>query len=810
LMGDSEQEPGLGQMLIATADVGGSADGVDFQDDAKSSPLIDLGMLGGLGHFISLVKARLSDASKTLELEREAAPEAEWAQLEKRAVTRRQLYTWLSAMEGSLELPGFVDRFIADQTSAALLLHALGAGNLESFAAVPTIEAVLQDPTGSQLTHNLTELLAVGGDHAKGGRTNESDSAAAAVATELRNKCLEKGTLDIILLHLGKLHGMSSANFDWTDQFEDPAVVRERKAKEKEHAEKEKAKAAIIAAKEKKSSKSKSGQASSGSGGDEPFVIPAQGFSGDSSSSSSSGGGGNTLLSKKANEGSGGANKPPKKVVDASTKGTFNCLSAFLDVNGHGAAVAEGVNMGHLRRALEASPLVKVLQSVMMATETDDVLERPQWYVAIVRLLSMMSKHAAIVGLVDVGAGPTSPYEQLKKLRFKVDALVQMEEGAEAKDAGSKAATKKKTSKLLHEMKSHIVEATVAVDAWRLSSPPERADSGGSAADGSDGYETLYAVRMAKHHFAYRSILGDASHVFKYKSEIASSKDAKPERQKALLRELTGNLLELPIHFNTSTLVRVDEVTQHAMQFLVLAGQEGGGSPYDGGCFLFDLYVPPTYPRTPPKVTLATTGGGTVRFNPNLYLDGYVCLTVLNAKGSGGETWRAGDSNLFEVIMAIQSFVLNKMYPLFNEPAEGSKFRGADTDAETKRRARTAHWSGSQFGETGYQAVREGTLEHAMIGQLRNPSAGFEDAIREHFLLKGTYIVRQVEGWIADADRFPDDAATHKKKLESLLVEFKDELKKLTSEGKYTDGTAVGDAPAVVKDATYKYQQYPF
>merc|ERR1712166_224670 len=250
--------------------------------------------------------------------------------------------------------------------------------------------------------------------------------------------------------------------------------------------------------------------------------------------------------------------------------------------------------MGHLRRALQSSPLIKVLQSVMMATETDDVLERPQRYVAIVGLLSAMSKHAAIVGLVDVGAGPTSPYEQLKKLRFKVDALVQMEDGdAESKGAGK--ATKKKTKKLLEQMKAHIVDATAAVDAWRLTSPPERANSGGGGSgDGSDGYETLYAMRMAKHHFAYRGILGDASHVFKYKSEIAGSKDAKPERQKALLRELTGNLLELPIHFNTSTLVRADEVTQHAMQFLVLAGQEGGGSPYDGGCFLFDLYVPPT------------------------------------------------------------------------------------------------------------------------------------------------------------------------------------------------------------------------
>ena len=43
------------------------------------------------------------------------------------------------------------------------------------------------------------------------------------------------------------------------------------------------------------------------------------------------------------------------------------------------------------------------------------------------------------------------------------------------------------------------------------------------------------------------------------------------------------------------------------------------GTPYSGGCFIFDIYFPPTYPKTPPLVNLQTTGGGKVRFNPNLY-----------------------------------------------------------------------------------------------------------------------------------------------------------------------------------------------
>ena len=47
-------------------------------------------------------------------------------------------------------------------------------------------------------------------------------------------------------------------------------------------------------------------------------------------------------------------------------------------------------------------------------------------------------------------------------------------------------------------------------------------------------------------------------------------------------------------------------------------------TPYVGGCFLFDLYCPSTYPNSPPLVHLLTTGNGSVRFNPNLYHSGKV------------------------------------------------------------------------------------------------------------------------------------------------------------------------------------------
>jgi len=48
-----------------------------------------------------------------------------------------------------------------------------------------------------------------------------------------------------------------------------------------------------------------------------------------------------------------------------------------------------------------------------------------------------------------------------------------------------------------------------------------------------------------------------------------------------------------------------------------------------GGFFVFVVRFPPDYPLSSPRVRLLTTGGGKVRFNPNLYKSGKVCLSTL-------------------------------------------------------------------------------------------------------------------------------------------------------------------------------------
>ena len=52
-------------------------------------------------------------------------------------------------------------------------------------------------------------------------------------------------------------------------------------------------------------------------------------------------------------------------------------------------------------------------------------------------------------------------------------------------------------------------------------------------------------------------------------------------------------------------------------------------TPYEGGFFYFIIRCPPDYPIRPPRIKLMSTGNGKVRFNPNLYKTGKVCLSIL-------------------------------------------------------------------------------------------------------------------------------------------------------------------------------------
>ncbi|WAQ97250.1 UBE2O-like protein [Mya arenaria] len=92
-------------------------------------------------------------------------------------------------------------------------------------------------------------------------------------------------------------------------------------------------------------------------------------------------------------------------------------------------------------------------------------------------------------------------------------------------------------------------------------------------------------------------------------------------------------------------------------------------TPYEDGLFVFDVYLPPTYPITPPKFHYLSFCNE--RLNPNLYED-----------GKGSELWTA-DSNLLQVLVSIQGLILVKE-PYYNE-AGYEKQRGSQHGKENSR-----------------------------------------------------------------------------------------------------------------------------
>jgi ubiquitin-protein ligase len=85
-------------------------------------------------------------------------------------------------------------------------------------------------------------------------------------------------------------------------------------------------------------------------------------------------------------------------------------------------------------------------------------------------------------------------------------------------------------------------------------------------------------------------------------------------------------------------------------------------TPYFGGYYFFKFRFPVDYPYSPPTVTYHTNNGE-VRFNPNLYVNGKVCVSILNTWR--GEPWSSCQTITTVLLTLCTLFCKN---PIINEP----------------------------------------------------------------------------------------------------------------------------------------------
>lgn len=196
----------------------------------------------------------------------------------------------------------------------------------------------------------------------------------------------------------------------------------------------------------------------------------------------------------------------------------------------------------------------------------------------------------------------------------------------------------------------------------------------------------------------------------------------------------------LPVSAEASIFVRQDDSRMDVLKVLISGPADVRGTaetPYALGLYEFHVFIPPDYPNVPPLVNLQTTGDGMVRFNPNLYSDGKVCLSLLGTWH--GEGWKApsgsdAGSTILQVLVSIQSIIMVAK-PYFNEP-------GYAEEQGTK--------AGDENARKYNESTRLHCLRHAMRDMLRRPPAGFEEVVRLHFTTVRPLLERQLARWLKE------------------------------------------------------------
>jgi len=213
----------------------------------------------------------------------------------------------------------------------------------------------------------------------------------------------------------------------------------------------------------------------------------------------------------------------------------------------------------------------------------------------------------------------------------------------------------------------------------------------------------------------------------------------KPNTIVRIMSEFSTIQQSLPKTWDSSILFRIIPSNMNMCSFMIVGPKD---TPYHNGLFEFHAYFPDNYPQVVPQVLLHTTGNDTVRFNPNLYANGKVCLSLLGTwRGQAGESWIPNLSSFIQVMISIQSLIMVDE-PYFNEP-------GYEREIGTER--------GKQNSMEYNDTIRYETVRLTMVDMLRNKPPEYEDFITEHFKMKKDEIIMTVSKWVDESknkDRF--------------------------------------------------------
>ena len=239
----------------------------------------------------------------------------------------------------------------------------------------------------------------------------------------------------------------------------------------------------------------------------------------------------------------------------------------------------------------------------------------------------------------------------------------------------------------------------------------------------------MYEETMKKMQFG----IYDISESHRFYDNITAKLDMKATMR--MISEVSSFKHGLPLNWDSTIWVRVSKKYLNVFSFFISGPKD---TPYENGIFEFHATFPADYPESAPKVLLHTTGKNTVRFNPNLYNCGKVCLSLLGTwSGQEGEKWNSKTSTFLQVLVSIQSLILVEN-PYFNEPSY-------------EKRMNTVQ---GKIDSNNYNApLYIGTIKYAIIDMIKNPPPAMEDVIKFHFSCKKDEIIETTQKWLDNCSK---------------------------------------------------------
>jgi ubiquitin-protein ligase len=131
-----------------------------------------------------------------------------------------------------------------------------------------------------------------------------------------------------------------------------------------------------------------------------------------------------------------------------------------------------------------------------------------------------------------------------------------------------------------------------------------------------------------------------------------------PTKSKKRILKDRRELLKNPLH-EFGIYIEFDEDNMKYAHVLIIGPPE---TRYEKGFYLFHIEYPNNYPFSPMKLAFLTSNGKT-RMNPNLYVNGKVCISILGTWSGPG--WTSCQTTKSVLLSLLTLFNMN---PINNEP----------------------------------------------------------------------------------------------------------------------------------------------